>query len=598
MRKYTSEALLFVQPYIQSISKLDTRPAPVMQMLKGMSVVPWAGRKFRLLSLVARHQNLHSRSKQRSRMGSKFVHTQFCCAIVGLVLVFASAPLQVGAQAVSLDPAKLPRIGTVDERFASYNIEMAEVTGGNFWKPYHGQSSSAEQATQPAESASTPAGMDPNMYQYRPPVDLSNQHLRKLASALGPVYVRVSGTWANSVYFSNLDNSAKKAPAGFSGVLTRKEWKGVIDFVQAVNGELVTSFATSVGTRNAQGVWNPKEASAWLAYTKSVGGQIVAAEFMNEPTYAAMGGAPRGYNAADYGRDIAVFAPWLKQNSPGTVLLGPGSVGEGPFAIEMGGMLHSEDLLKATGPVFDIVSYHLYAAASERCASMGDKGQTTAETALSQEWLSRPEKISEYYASLRDRFEPGKPLWITETADAACGGNPWASTFLDTFRYVIEHASLARRGVKVIMHNTLAASDYGLLDPNSFEPRPNYWATLLWRKLMGTTVLDPQISVAANIYLYAQCLKGQRGGVALLIINADREHSFELNLPTISMRYTLTAEKLEDTTVELNGKPLRLASSGDLPQFGGEPGKAGRVSFAPISISYLSIADAGNANCQ
>jgi heparanase len=528
-------------------------------------------------------------------MGSKSVHAQFGCAIAVLVLILASATLQVPTQAVSVDPAKLPRIGTVDERFASYNIEMAEVTGGNFWKPYHRENSAAAQTTPPAESAPTPAGMDPHMYQYRLPVDLSNPQLRKLASALGPVYVRVSGTWANSVYFANSENSPDESPAGFSGVLTRKEWKGVIDFVHAVNGELVTSFATSIGTRNRQGVWTPKGASAWLEYTKSVGGRIAATEFMNEPTYAAMGGAPKGYDAADYGRDSAVFGAWLKQNSPGTVFLGPGSVGEGPFAIAMGGMLHTEDLLKATGPAFDVFSYHLYAAASQRCAGMG---QTTAEGALSPDWLSRPEKIDEYYASLRDRFEPGKPLWITETADAACGGNPWASTFLDTFRFLIEHASLARRAVKVIMHNTLAASDYGLLDQNSFKPRPNYWVTLLWLKLMGTTVLDPQISVAANTYLYAQCLKGQRGGVTLLVINADRQRSFELNLPTASERYTLTADKLEDTTVELNGNPLRLTSSGDLPQFGGEPVKAGRVSFARTSISYLSIADAGNPNCQ
>ena len=60
-----------------------------------------------------------------------------------------------------------------------------------------------------------------------------------------------------------------KAPVGFSGVLTRKEWKGVIDFAHAVNGKLVTSFATSVGTRDAEGVWTPKEADDWLAYTKA-----------------------------------------------------------------------------------------------------------------------------------------------------------------------------------------------------------------------------------------------------------------------------------------------------------------------------------------
>ena len=68
------------------------------------------------------------------------------------------------------------------------------------------------------------------------------------------------------------------------------------------------------------------------------------------------------------------------------------------------------------------------------------------------------------------QFEPGKSLWITETADAACGGNPWVSTFLDTFRYLVQHASLAQRGVKVIMHNTLASSDYGLLDENHSRP--------------------------------------------------------------------------------------------------------------------------------
>jgi len=302
-------------------------------------------------------------------MACRFGRVQFWYRLIAVVLVLALGPLRLRAKEVPLDPAKMPRIGNVDERFASYNIEMAEVTGGNFWKPYHSRNSAVGRARQPA---SAPVGMDPNMYQYRPPIDLSNLRLRKLAAALGRAYVRVSGTWANSVYFADSDNPPVKPPAGFSGLLTRKEWKGVIDFVHAVNGELVSSFATSLGTRNAQGVWTPKEASAWLAYTKTIEGRIAAAEFMNEPTYAAMGGAPKGYNAADYGRDIAVFGRWLKQNSPGTIFLGPGSVGEGPFAIAMGEVLHSEDLLKVTGLAFDIFSYHLYAAASQRCASMGE----------------------------------------------------------------------------------------------------------------------------------------------------------------------------------------------------------------------------------
>ncbi len=115
---------------------------------------------------------------------------------------------------------------------------------------------------------------------------------------------------------------------------------------------------------------------------------------------------------------------------------------------------------------------------------------------------------------------------------------------------------------------------------------------------MGTTVLDPQVPLAPNVYVYAQCLTGRRGGVTLLVINADRQRSLDFNMPTASERYTLTAKQLEETTVQLNGKPLRLTSSGDLPRLPGERANAGRVTFAPTSITYLSIANAGNANCQ
>ena len=447
---------------------------------------------------------------------SRSTRSGICLAAVLCATAVVFLATQLIAQVVSLDPAKMPAIGTVDERFQSYNIEMVEVIGGRFWKPY-GSTTNKSKAQEPAiQEGSTPAGIDPNLYQYRKPIDLSNPRLRKLAAALGPAYVRVSGTWANSVYFQGSENAAPaNAPSGFSGVLTREEWKGVIDFSHAVNAEIVTSVSTGPGPRDAQGVWTSDQARQLFDYTKSAGGRIAASEFMNEPTYAAMGGAPKGYDATSYGRDVAVFRTFLRKTAPDTIFLGPGSVGEGPFAMPMGGgVLKSEDLLRAAGPVFDVFSYHLYAAASERCASMLASSQTTAAAALSQDWLSRPEKIGAFYANLRDRFEPGKSLWITETADAACGGNPWASTFLDTFRYLVQHASLAQRGVKVIMHNTLASSDYGLLDENTFAPRPNYWAALLWRRLMGATVLDPQISPTPNLYVYAHCLQNHPDGVA------------------------------------------------------------------------------------
>jgi hypothetical protein len=284
-------------------------------------------------------------------------------------------------------------------------------------------------------------------------------------------------------------------------------------------------------------------------------------------------------------------------------ILGPGSVGEGSALLAAGptaamAYLKSEDLLTATGPVFDAFSYHFYGAVSNRCRPTPQDAATIAATALSEEWLSQTDKVEAFYAALRDRFAPGKPLWNTETADAACGGNPWGSTFLDSFRYLNQLGSLARRGVQVVAHNTLASSDYGLLDENTLMPRPNYWAALLWRRLMGTTVLEPGTTPAAGLHLYAHCLRGAPGGVAVLAINAERAESRSLELSTAAERYTLTAQELSDPRVQLNGSELKLGTGDALPQLAGVATASGPVTLAPASITFLAIPKANNASCR
>jgi hypothetical protein len=505
-----------------------------------------------------------------------------------------------------LAPGSMRRIGSVDERYQSYNVEMLELTGGKFWKPYGSDAKLAgdrqSPATNPAAAAGTgdtPAGMDPNAYAYRPPIDLGNPRRRKLAAALGPAYVRVSGTWANTTYFPESEEAPGKPPAGFSGVLTRQQWKGLIDFAHAADAQIVTSFATSPGTRGPDGVWTPRQAKVVLDYTKSVGGAIAAAEFMNEPTFAAMGGAPAGYDAAAYGRDFKVFRAFAKQSTPDMVVLGPGSVGEttGNWGVAYGNntMLNTRDLLAASRPAgVDAFSYHHYGASSQRCAAAGMPG-TTADAALSEQWLARTDQTLAFYRKLRDEFEPGKPFWLTETADAACGGNPWASTFLDSFRYLDQLGRLAKQGVRVVMHNTLDASDYALLDENTLEPRPNYWAALLWRRLMGTTVLDAGVPIQPGLHAYAHALRGKPGGVALLVINTDRSAPRTLHIPVGGERYILSAPgDLQNKRVQLNGTELKLGANDELPNLAGARLAAGDVRFEPATITFLALPDASN----
>ncbi len=495
----------------------------------------------------------------------------------------------------------MPRVATIDERFQSYNIEMVEVTGGRFWKPYD-QPENATKSTVKEQQLDKSADEDQSRFQYRPPIDLTNPRLRKLAAALGPAYVRISGTWANTAYFQNSDKPAPPTPPkGFNGVLTRKEWKGVINFSKAVNAKIVTSFAISAGTRDAYGVWTPNLAQQWVAYTNSVGGNIAAAEFMNEPNIAmdGGGGAPKDYSAADFGRDIAVFHAFQKRALPNMLFLGPGGSGEAtPATVAAIPALSTADLMKAAGPIFDAFSYHFYGAVSSRCAAYGADANTTWGAALSEEWLGKTGIVEEFYSNLRDRFLPGKPLWLTETAQAACGGDRWASTFIDSFRYLNQLGTLAKRGVQVSIHNTLDASDYALLDTKTYTPRPNYWSAFIWRKLMGTTVLDPGPSPAPTLHLFAHCLRNHPGGVALLALNTSKTDAQEIQTPTWSERYTLTARELTDRVVLLNGSELKLGPGDAFPELHGTAARAGKITFAPASITFLTFPNARNASCQ
>jgi hypothetical protein len=127
------------------------------------------------------------------------------------------------------------------------------------------------------------------------------------------------------------------------------------------------------------------------------------------------------------------------------------------------------------------------------------------------------------------------------------------------------------------------------------QPRPNYWAALLWRRLMGTTVLD--VGARKGMHVYAHCRRAVPGAVTLLAINTDRTTAAILRLPVSSERYTLSADHLQSGVVKLNGTVLE-AGPNDLPQFAAVRSPPGLLEIAPATIAFVTIANAGNAACD
>lgn len=483
----------------------------------------------------------------------------------------------------------LHKLRTIDERLVSYNVEMTEVTGGTFWKAYTPEQIAGTEAFPPLKDFSDTAGM----MQLYPPVDLAGEKIRKYARALGSVYIRVSGSWATDTYYDFDGHTGGVVPEGYKAILTRERWDGLLDFVKAVDARLLISVSNCPGDHVGGKPWSPEQAKLLFDYSRDYGVPIAAAEFMNEPNMLPLTPPYEVYSVQDFGRDQDIFARFIRENYPEVLLVGPCACGD-PFGGEgqgVSGFAHyvpTEELLAACREPMDVFSYHSYVGISDRGAALG--GHHEADKAMSEPYLRVAACFAENYGRLRDEKYPGAPMWVTESADAGLGGNTWASTYLDVIRYADELGSFPTVTDGVIFHNTLASSDYGLLDRESHLPRPAYWLVYLWNQLMGTQVYDAGEPVREGAHVYVHSRRDGKEGYAYLLINNSETEPTMVELPVDGELYRLDAESLRAPYLRVNGVTLTGADAeSDFAAIRPEKAPAGQLQLAPASVAFLLI---------
>ncbi len=490
----------------------------------------------------------------------------------------------------TIDAQQLPFVRTVDERFMSFQIGMSHLTGGETWKTY--DSSKDEGQAKQAENFEA-------IREFRAPTDLTNPRLRALTEALSPLYIRYGGTTTNSVYFQDTDGPRLDAPPeGFRWVLTRDSWKGALEFADAVDAKVLTGFTVSDGVRDENHAWTPAHAQPFVEYTRSIGGEIYAAELYNEPNAREPGRTEKGESAAAFTRDFALFNKFMAHASPSTKLGAPGVAALGiPVPIPSLEEVTPEEYMSTEPkPQADLITYHFYGAVAERCVPAGSPAGVSAEQALTEEWLARPDKTFQRYKTLRDNVAPDAPIWLTETGTASCGGTRWQPTFLEAFRFVDTHARLAKQGLDAIFTHALISGSNGVIDEKTLVPNADYWAALLWRKTMGTKVLDAGES-KPRLHTYAHCQRNNKEGVTLLAINLDSMPT-TVSVSGPAELYTLTAPELQSRDVHLNGALLSVGEDNSLPAITPQRISGKAVTLEPTSINFIVLPEANNAACQ
>ncbi len=478
-------------------------------------------------------------------------------------------------------------VATIDEHYLSFAVDSAQVVGGKWWS-----------------SADTVAGSTTKVAPY----DFSRPVLRALAKELAPAYLRVGGTESDKIYYDMSASPVTTPPSPYVDVLTAAQWDAIDDFVKTLGLELTFNLDAGPGPRAADLSWQPDDAKTLLQYAASKQTPVAMWELGNEPdAYPVAINLSFKITPAQFAADVKTARALVQATTPG-VKLGAPSPAYWPKAGEL--ISFYPGFMQAGGASsLDVVTWHYYPQQSDRCplATL----RATPSLMLVPSTLDEVDTWAGQVEGQRAMFAPSVPVWLGETGNAQCGGEPGESdAFAGGFWWLDQLARLARRGQPVTIRHTLSGSDYGLIDDATLTPRPDYWTSVLWRRLMGTSVLAVAPTGDPRLRTYAHCTRAgaprfATGAVTLVVLNLDDVNAVELPIPATlgdeADVYALSSTSLSSPSVSLNGTTLAANADGSLPAL--EPQVVTRsaspwsVRFPPESYGYVVLPAAAAKAC-
>jgi len=476
--------------------------------------------------------------------------------------------------------------GSLDERYLGFAFDTAQFTGGYWWRQGHGE-------RQPEE---TP--------------DLESPKLRRLASYLAPSLMRIGGTDCDGAYFcpeegdcelpERYEDAWRDKEERIATFFTHEDIRRAANFAEAVGARIMFCINVGAGPRDPEtGLWNPDNARLLVQYAKSLpnGHVFEIWEPGNEVNFLTFHlFTPRPVTPWLFAEDVATFRTLINQEAGGNLVASPGCYFL-PFR-SLGDIHFTEDLFRLAHDRIDILTWHLYATQSERCFAV--------PVPATRENLFRKSVVDTHrsFARYARRAAGGKPVMNGESASCQCGGQAGVSdTLLDALWYADWIGIMAEEGTSSVVRQTLVGSEYGMLDPDTFDPRPTFLANILFRRTVERARLKTE-AARALVKAHGFCATGGTGAVTTVLSNPSDE--------TLAVEITLagsTVNQARQWTIGANGdlgahratiEGLPSREDGSVPEPPGTPvhleqGKA-YAKVGPNSLVFVKLEAAERAS--
>lgn len=300
--------------------------------------------------------------------------------------------------------------------------------------------------------------------------------------------------------------------------------------------------------------WDSSNAEKLISYAHNMG-YSVDWELGNEPNHYKKFGKDRILSGQEVGNDYVSFKGLVKSKMPDARIVGPETT-RPKKAGKVEGWL--DDFLKTAGDSIDALSWHQYYI-DGKLAKDGDFVDST----ILDEFVEQNRLMSDIVK--KNNFT--KPVYLTETGSAWGGGaDELSNRFAGMFPYVDKLGVAGDNCIHVVARQAFLAGRYAMVDKETYNPHPEYYAAVLFKRLAANGVLKMQTDKNdPNFRVYARCAKSSKhtlpGSVFVFVLNLyDSEKKFAFPVYELFKvkQYLFTADSLRSDVVNLNGKPLQM----------------------------------------
>ncbi|KAK6174483.1 hypothetical protein SNE40_017751 [Patella caerulea] len=438
-------------------------------------------------------------------------------------------------------------------------------------------------------------------------MDFSSEKMLTLARGLTPSYVRVGGTDCDFLIFNMTEDTTLRfkpqaqyvvegefGKTGTNFTMTPEDLDKLNLFTQDVGWDLIFDFNVFL---RKNGQWDPTNAIELLKYTVKQGYKPAGYELGNEPNsyYHNFHFRIPGNLMSTYFKTLqSALDSFPKLGTP--IIIGPDTT---QMKRKSARNYLTLFLSSGGGKSVDVATFHHYYFDS-KTATVEQFYNPTILDSLTPQVITA--------VDICRQNAPGKQCWLGETSSAYGGGAYGLSDrYVAGFLWLDKLGLSALNGLQGVLRQSFYGGNYALIDED-LNPNPDYWLTLLYKRLVGGRVLSLGQQSNPNLRVYAHCtninstMGYSKGDITVYVINLSKD-VITVNITGIpvSTRHLYILSPGDDSGltsqyVKLNGEVLMLPNDEQLPTLKPEI-QQGNVLLQGYNMGFIVIPGANKHDC-